>query len=200
MSNDGAAPRAAVRRVQCPCRGQPEERREVARAEDARGQGARGAKCAEARHARAEIRRCCRRRMPPRSRRSRRRSSRSWRRKASLQTCSRAASRSPPGVWSAPIAWRPRCSEFRSYEDANAGLALIRDGNATRSFETLMRYRSAAMAEFWRALKTLKALQAEQAAEQRQAPRSSRWRRGSPASQRARPSGAERTLSCGNVA
>ena len=43
--------------------------------------------------------------------------------------------------------------EFRSYEDAaNAGLALIRDGNATRSFDTLMRYRSAAMAEFWRAL------------------------------------------------
>ena len=56
--------------------------------------------------------------------------------------------------------------EFRSYEDANAGLALIRDGNATRSFDTLMRYRSAAMAEFWRALKTLKALQAEQAEEQ----------------------------------
>ena len=56
--------------------------------------------------------------------------------------------------------------EFRSYEGANAGLALIRDGNATRSFDTLMRYRSAAMAEFWRALKTLKALQAEQAAEQ----------------------------------
>ena len=53
--------------------------------------------------------------------------------------------------------------EFRSYEDANAGLALIRDGNATRSFETLLRYRSAAMAEFWRALKSLKALQAEQA-------------------------------------
>ncbi len=56
--------------------------------------------------------------------------------------------------------------EFRSYEDANAGLALIRDGNATRSFDTLMRYRSAAMAEFWRALATLKALQAEQAEEQ----------------------------------
>jgi hypothetical protein len=54
--------------------------------------------------------------------------------------------------------------EFRSYEGANAGLALIRDGNGTRSFETLLRYRGAAMAEFWRALKTLKALQAEQAA------------------------------------
>jgi hypothetical protein len=44
------------------------------------------------------------------------------------------------------------------------GLALIRDGNGTKSFETLMRYRSAAMAEFMRALRTLKALQAEQAA------------------------------------
>jgi hypothetical protein len=38
---------------------------------------------------------------------------------------------------------------------------MIRDGNGTRSFETLLRYRGAAMAEFWRALKTLKALQAE---------------------------------------
>jgi hypothetical protein len=53
--------------------------------------------------------------------------------------------------------------EFRSYDDANAGLALIRDGNATRSFDTLMRYRSAAMAEFMRSLRALKALQAEQA-------------------------------------
>jgi hypothetical protein len=48
--------------------------------------------------------------------------------------------------------------------DANPGIALIRDGNGSRSFETLLRYRGAAMAEFWRALKTLKALQAEQAA------------------------------------
>jgi hypothetical protein len=53
----------------------------------------------------------------------------------------------------------------RSYgPDANPGLALIRDGNGTRSFETLLRYRGAAMAEFWRALRMLKALQAEQAA------------------------------------
>jgi hypothetical protein len=42
---------------------------------------------------------------------------------------------------------------------------MIRDGNGTRSFETLLRDRGAAMAEFWRALKTLKALQAEQAAD-----------------------------------
>jgi hypothetical protein len=41
------------------------------------------------------------------------------------------------------------------------GLALIRDGTGTRSFETLLRYRSAAMAEFWPALRTLKARQAE---------------------------------------
>jgi hypothetical protein len=50
----------------------------------------------------------------------------------------------------------------RSYSNASPGLALIRDGNGTRSFETLLRYRGAAMAEFWRALRTLKALQAEQ--------------------------------------
>src|SRR5262245_40684197 len=54
--------------------------------------------------------------------------------------------------------------EERRSADGGLGLALIRDGNGTRSFETLLRYRGAAMAEFWRALKTLKALQAEQAA------------------------------------
>jgi hypothetical protein len=54
--------------------------------------------------------------------------------------------------------------EERGYANASPGLALMRDGNGTRSFETLLRYRGAAMAEFWRALKTLKALQAEQAA------------------------------------
>jgi hypothetical protein len=59
--------------------------------------------------------------------------------------------------------------EERGYCDASPGLALIRDGNGTRSFETLLRYRGAAMAEFWRALKTLKALQAEQAREAGQA-------------------------------
>jgi hypothetical protein len=52
----------------------------------------------------------------------------------------------------------------RGYNNASPGLALIRDGNGARSFETLLRYRGAAMAEFWRALRTLKALQAEQAA------------------------------------
>jgi hypothetical protein len=52
----------------------------------------------------------------------------------------------------------------RRWDGAGVGVALIRDGNGTRSFETLLRYRGAAMAEFWRALRTLKALQAEQAA------------------------------------
>jgi hypothetical protein len=54
--------------------------------------------------------------------------------------------------------------EVRSYANASPGLALIRDGNGTRSIETLMRYRGAAMAELMRSLRTLKALQAEQAA------------------------------------
>jgi hypothetical protein len=52
----------------------------------------------------------------------------------------------------------------RRFAHGGLGLALIRDGNGTRSLETLLRYRGAAMAEFWRALRTLKALQAEQAA------------------------------------
>ena len=54
--------------------------------------------------------------------------------------------------------------EERRSASGGLGLALIRDGNGARSFETLLRYRGAAMAEFWRALRTLKALQAEQAA------------------------------------
>jgi hypothetical protein len=53
----------------------------------------------------------------------------------------------------------------RGYGAAGPAVAMIRDGNGTRSFETLLRYRGAAMAEFWRALRTLKALQAEQAAD-----------------------------------
>jgi hypothetical protein len=53
---------------------------------------------------------------------------------------------------------------FRGGPDADLGLALIRDGNGTRSVETVMRYRNAAMAELLRAQKTLQALKAEQAA------------------------------------
>jgi hypothetical protein len=44
------------------------------------------------------------------------------------------------------------------------GLALIRDCNGARAFDTLLRYRGGTLAELWRALRTLKALQAEQAA------------------------------------
>jgi hypothetical protein len=52
----------------------------------------------------------------------------------------------------------------RAPHGGGLGLALVRDGNGTRSFETLLRYRGAAMAEFTRALRALKALQAENAA------------------------------------
>ena len=45
-------------------------------------------------------------------------------------------------------------------------LALIRDGNGARAFDTLLRYRGSALAELWRALRLLKALQAEPAPEQ----------------------------------
>jgi hypothetical protein len=51
--------------------------------------------------------------------------------------------------------------EFRQGGEENLALALIRDGNGTRSFETLMRYRGSALAEFYRALRTLRELQAE---------------------------------------
>jgi hypothetical protein len=51
--------------------------------------------------------------------------------------------------------------EERHVPTGSLGLALIRDGNGTRSFETLLRYRGAAQAELWRALRMLKALQAE---------------------------------------
>ena len=52
----------------------------------------------------------------------------------------------------------------RRMGDANLGLALIRDGNNTRSIETLMRYRAAAETQLQRALATLQALQAKAAA------------------------------------
>jgi hypothetical protein len=48
--------------------------------------------------------------------------------------------------------------------DGDLGLALIRDCNGARAFPTLLRYRGAALADFWRALKALNALQAEAAA------------------------------------
>jgi hypothetical protein len=48
--------------------------------------------------------------------------------------------------------------------DRGLGLALIRDCNGARAFDTLLRYRGGTLAELWRALRTLKALQADQAA------------------------------------
>jgi hypothetical protein len=51
----------------------------------------------------------------------------------------------------------------RHYPGAGPGLAIIRDGNSTRSFETLLRYRGAALAEFTRCLRTLQGLQAKPA-------------------------------------
>jgi hypothetical protein len=45
------------------------------------------------------------------------------------------------------------------------GLAMIRDCNGARAFDTLLRYRGGTLAELWRALRTLKALQAEASAQ-----------------------------------
>jgi hypothetical protein len=45
--------------------------------------------------------------------------------------------------------------------DRSLGRALIRDCNGARAFDTLLRYRGTALAELWRALRLLKALQAE---------------------------------------
>ncbi len=166
MSSAGAAPRAAVPCQQCARRGEPEERREVARAEDRGRQGARRAECAQARHARAEVcraagRGCRRVRRPPGG--AGRGAGAGG---GAADACSRGGSRSPPGVSRGPIGSRPSCSRSAESRSGGLGLALIRDGNGARSFETLLRYRGAAMAEFWRALRTLKALQAEQAIEE----------------------------------
>jgi hypothetical protein len=52
-----------------------------------------------------------------------------------------------------------------AHDSGDLGLALIRDCNNARAFDTLLRYRGGTLAEFWRALRTLKALQAERAAQ-----------------------------------
>jgi hypothetical protein len=67
----------------------------------------------------------------------------------------------------------------------NLGLALIRDCNNARAFDTLLRYRGGTLAELWRALRTLKALQVERHAQEvREAARPQRpdepERRGNP--------------------
>ncbi len=45
--------------------------------------------------------------------------------------------------------------------EENLALALIRDGNGTRAFDTLLRYRGSALAELFRALRLLQALQGQ---------------------------------------
>jgi hypothetical protein len=55
------------------------------------------------------------------------------------------------------------------FGDGDLGLALIRDGNGARAFDTLLRYRGAAQAELFRTLRTLHALQGEAAAPSRRA-------------------------------
>jgi hypothetical protein len=85
----------------CPRRGQPQERRQVARPENPGRQGALGAERAQARVS------CCRTRMPPRSRRSRRRSWRSLRRRGRCSPRSPSAWSPRPGGSSGPSAWPP---------------------------------------------------------------------------------------------
>jgi hypothetical protein len=60
--------------------------------------------------------------------------------------------------------------EVEGVPGRSLGLALIRDCNGARSFDTLLRYRGGTLAELWRALRTLKALQAEQAQTAQAAP------------------------------
>jgi hypothetical protein len=69
-------------------------------------------------------------------------------------------------AWRLERAERIEAELFEHYlrGDRNLGVALIRDGNGARSFDTLLRYRGGTLAELWRALRTLKALQAEAAA------------------------------------
>ena len=125
--------------------------------------------------------------MPSSFRRSRRRCWTSWRRKARCRLV--LARRVAVAAWRLARADRMEVELFeeRRWEDAGVGMALIRDGNGTRSFETLLRYRGAAMAEFWRALKTLKALQAEHGGRRRSRAGAPRRQLAAPAPVRAQP-------------
>ncbi len=75
-------------------------------------------------------------------------------------------------------AWRLERSErieaemfrFRIGGGADLGLALIREGNGSRAFDTLMRYRNAALAELFRCLRVLQAMQNESEAIRTPAP------------------------------
>ena len=70
----------------------------------------------------------------------------------------------------ARAAWRLERAErieaelfARDMGRGDLGLVLVRDGHGARAFDTLLRYRGTALAELWRALRLLKALQAEPA-------------------------------------
>ena len=81
------------------------------------------------------------------------------------------AGRIARAVWRLERAERIEAELFaRMMEGGNMGLALIRDGNNAGAFGTLLRYRGTATAELWRALRLLKALQAEAADAARSAP------------------------------
>ncbi|MGH6884729.1 MAG: hypothetical protein ACREGK_01475 [Geminicoccales bacterium] len=73
------------------------------------------------------------------------------------------AARIARAAWRLERAERIEAELFERHadRDGNLGLALIRDGNGARAFDTLLRYRGTTLAELWRALRLLKALQAE---------------------------------------
>ena len=77
------------------------------------------------------------------------------------------AARIARAAWRLERAERIEAELFERHagRDRNLGLAMIRDGNGTRAFDALLRYRGTALAELWRALRLLKALQAEAARE-----------------------------------
>ena len=77
------------------------------------------------------------------------------------RSCSRGALRSWSRGSPAPTEWRPSCSP--SAGGTTLVWAPILDANVVGDLEALLRYRGAAVAEFWRGLRTLRAFQAEQA-------------------------------------
>jgi len=78
------------------------------------------------------------------------------------------AQRVVSAVWRLSRAERLEAELFaRSHlAGGSLGLALIRDCNGARSFDTLLRYRGGTLAKLWCALRTLKALQAERHAQE----------------------------------
>ena len=149
------------------CRGQPAQRRQVARTRHRRRQSALGPQRPQARALRQDLRLARRRGRAPVRGPGRGGSSATWRPKGRCRTCLPSASSSRPGGSSAPIAWPPEWGwgpvpqpggqesdlfEWRGEpgEQHRLGLALVRDGHGPRAFDTLLCYRSSAMAELWR--------------------------------------------------